>query len=130
MQLFSIFEREFFGKKLTKQHSLDEKLHKKSCFALDLCYILYMKEHNIRLQKHGAARDWLRNYLMNLAPGSRLPGLREMIALSGVGRSILEKALLDAERDYLLVRRERSGFYRSYPPSDKVDVVIAVDNSN
>ena len=89
-----------------------------------------MKEHNIRLQKHAAARDWLRNYLMNLAPGSRLPGIREMTALSGVGRSILEKSLRDAELDYLLVRRERSGFYRSYPPADNVDAVIAVDNSN
>ena len=89
-----------------------------------------MKTHDIRSKKHAAARDWLRNYLMNQTPGSRLPGIREMTVLSGVGRSILEKALLDAERDYLLVRRERSGFYRSYPPSDKVDVVIAVDNTN
>jgi hypothetical protein len=109
---------------------LGEKLHKKSCFAPVLCYIFYMKEHNIRLQKHAAARDWLRNYLMNLAPGSRLPGIREMTALSGVGRSILEKALLDAELDYLLVRRDRSGFFRSCPPPGKADVVIAVDNSN
>ena len=130
MDQFSIPERKFFSKKLTKQHSLSKKRHKKSCFAPVLCYIFYMKEHNVRLQKHAAARDWLRNYLMNLAPGSRLPGIREMTALSGVGRSILEKALRDAEQDYLLVRRDRSGFFRSYPPSDNVDVVIAVDNSN
>lgn len=96
-----------------------------------LCAIfVYMKKHNIRLQKHIAARDWLRNYLINLPPGSRLPGLREMIVLSGVGRSILEKALRDAEMDYLLTRRERSGFFRSTLPADGVDVVIAVDNSN
>ena len=89
-----------------------------------------MKKHNIRLQKHIAARDWLRNYLINLPPGSRLPGIREMIVLSGVGRSILEKALRDAECDALLSRRERSGFFRSFLPADGVEVVIAADNSN
>lgn len=95
-----------------------------------MCYISVMRNHTKRLQKHHAANSWLRNYLMTLQPGSRLPGIREMMRLSGVGRTVLEKALHQAEKENLLIRKERVGFFRSALPATAVDVIVAADNSN
>ena len=89
-----------------------------------------MNKISIHQLKHDRARSYLRNKLLFLPQGEALPGMRTMIAESGIGRRVLEQTLLEAEKDGLLVRKARSGFYRSESCSgEKPDLLIYVENS-
>lgn len=89
-----------------------------------------MKQIRVHQLKSDRARSYLRGKLLMLPEGGSLPGLRTMCAESGVGRKILEQAIIDAEKDGLLFRKARSGFYRTAASSGKADLIIYADNSN
>jgi len=59
------------------------------------------------------ARAFLEEVLNRTAPGKRLPGMRELIQSSGVGRIRLEHILKEFEERNLIEVRDRSGRYRS-----------------
>ena len=90
-----------------------------------------MKENGKISNKYTAARNWVHSALLLLPPGGALPGLREMIKLTGIGRTILEKVLQEAEKNNYLERRSRSGYYRSSKQnSSNANLAILLDNSN
>ena len=93
-------------------------------------YIFHMEKisvHNLKIQR---AKNYLRHRLLLLPGGGALPGLRTMCAQSGVGRKIMEQTLLEAEKEGLLFRKARSGFYRKESSSgEKIDFFICVDNT-
>lgn len=69
--------------------------------------------------------------LLLLPPGGALPGLREMIKRTGIGRTVLEEVLHEAEKNRYLERRPRSGYYRSTTwETTDADLAILLDNSN
>ena len=82
--------------------------------------------HKLKIQR---AQNYLRHGLLLLPAGGALPGTRTMCAQSGVGRKIMEQALLEAEKEGLLLRKNRSGFYKESSPKAQADVLIYVDNS-
>ena len=82
--------------------------------------------HKLKIQR---AQNYLRHRLLLLPAGGALPGTRTMCAQSGVGRKIMEQALLEAEKEGLLLRKNRSGFYKESSPKAQADVLIYVDNS-
>ena len=59
------------------------------------------------------ARAYLNEVIEQLAPGERLPGMRQMITASGVGRLRLERILREFEIRNIVDVRPRSGRYRS-----------------
>ena len=58
------------------------------------------------------AHAFVEEIIMRTAPGARLPGMREMIAQSGIGRIRLERALAAFEQKGLIAVQNRSGRYR------------------
>ena len=89
-----------------------------------------MAQISVHQLKSERARNYLRSRLLLLPGGASLPGTRTMIAESGVGRKMLEQAILEAESDGLLVRRSRSAFRRAEPcAGESVDLLIYADNT-
>ena len=90
-----------------------------------------MKGNGKIFNKYVSARNWVYSALLLLPPGGALPGLREMIKRTGIGRTVLEEVLREAEKNHYLERRPRSGYYRSAAQLDSdLDLGILLDNSN
>lgn len=90
-----------------------------------------MKENGKIFHKYSEAKSWIHSILLLLPPGGALPGLREMVRRTGIGRTILEKVLAEAVAGGYLQRRPRSGYYRGFENSmDQADLAILLDNSN
>ena len=89
-----------------------------------------MAQISVHQLKSERARSYLRSRLLLLPGGAALPGTRTMMAECGVGRKMLEQAILEAEADGLLVRRSRSAFRRAEPcAGERVDLLIYANNS-
>ena len=89
----------------------------------------FMEQISVHQLKMERARNYLRHRLLLLPEGGALPGLRTMCVQCGLGRKIMEQALLEAENEGLLLRKARSGFYRKETlPGEKIDLLIYVDN--
>ena len=99
---------------------------------VQFCVILPpMKENGKIAHKYSEARNWVRSALLLLPPGGALPGLREMVKLTGIGRTILERVLAEAEANNYIRRRARSGYYRTEPDNcTSAELAILLDNSN
>ena len=99
---------------------------------VQFCVILpLMKENGKIAHKYSEARNWVRSALLLLPPGGALPGLREMVKLTGIGRTILERVLAEAEANNYIRRRPRSGYYRTEPDNcTSAELAILLDNSN
>ena len=78
-----------------------------------MVYLYTMKNKGIRLAKQEKAHSYLRARLLLLQDGAPLPGIRKMCAESGLGRMVLEQQLALAEEEGLLIRKDRSGYYRT-----------------
>ena len=78
-----------------------------------MVYLYTMKNKGIRLAKQEKAHSYLRARLLLLQDGAPLPGIRKMCAESGLGRMVLEQQLTLAEEEGLLIRKDRSGYYRT-----------------
>ena len=89
-----------------------------------------MAQISVHQLKSERARSYLRSRLLLLPGGAALPGTRTMMAECGVGRKIMEQALLEAESDGLLVRRSRSAFRRAEPcTGERPDLLIYADDT-
>ncbi|MBO5923013.1 MAG: LacI family DNA-binding transcriptional regulator, partial [Lentisphaeria bacterium] len=96
-----------------------------------MLYSLGMKENGKIAHKYSEARNWVRSALLLLPPGGALPGLREMVKLTGIGRTILERVLAEAEANNYIQRRPRSGYYRAEPDNCRsAELAVLLDNSN
>lgn len=82
-----------------------------------------MKKKFAHCQADDYAHAFVEEIIMRTAPGSRLPGMREMISRSGLGRIRLERALKKFEQTGLISVHDRSGRYRQGDP-DNVPVVF------
>ena len=118
---------------LKKEHSFSTKRAQFTLLFLENIvsagYISYMEKISVHQLKIQRAQNYLRHRLLLLPAGGALPGTRTMCAQSGVGRKIMEQALLEAENEGLLLRKNRSGFYKESAPKAQTDVLIYVNNS-
>lgn len=77
-----------------------------------------MKKKFAPHQADNYANAFIEEIVMSTAPGKRLPGMRELIDLSGLGRIRLERALKKFEHNGLISVQNRSGRYRQGDPDD------------
>ena len=73
-----------------------------------------MNDYSKIAYKRNLAVDYLENVLANLPPGGKLPGIRAMVAQSGVGRTLLEAELSRLEREAFIEVRFRQGCYKTF----------------
>ena len=72
-----------------------------------------MSDYSKIAYKRNLVADYLENVLANLPPGGKLPGIRAMVAQSGVGRTLLEAELSRLEREAFIEVRFRQGCYKT-----------------
>lgn len=90
-----------------------------------------MKPHETNAEKYKRVSCYLRARLLMISPGESLPSLRTMLQECHCGKDILLRAIHEAEKEGLLERRLRSGYYRGVElKKSRVDIAVFADPAN
>ncbi len=107
---------------------MHSEMHRKSRpeFAnlVFLCYFVIMGKYTANELKRKKAAVFLDDILVKLPPGGRLPGLRKLIATSGVGRVTIERELRDLAAAGRVGVHSRSGWFRMPDAPDTAKIWV------